>query len=165
MGVHKWYDAIFCEIRVYGKNPHEFNNHQTFLGPIRHEKESNSVDKVWCKLEICQNFNPDFFIKVDEESYGGRSLSYINLCSQFTEKINSLRDSGSTFSTLILVYLLCDVCNHKRSYISWIFFGSFATLGRVQQSCILTLRRLMSYIYGAPILDVSRSHTTTQHSR
>ena len=29
----------------------------------------------------------------------------------------------------------------------------------------LPLRRLMSYIYGAPILDVSRSHTTTQHSR
>ena len=29
----------------------------------------------------------------------------------------------------------------------------------------LTLILLMSYIYGAPILDVSRSHTTTQHSR
>ena len=29
----------------------------------------------------------------------------------------------------------------------------------------LTFRRLMSYIYGATILDVSRSHTTTQHSR
>ena len=29
----------------------------------------------------------------------------------------------------------------------------------------LTLRWLMSHIYGAPILDVSRSHTTTQHSR
>ena len=29
----------------------------------------------------------------------------------------------------------------------------------------LTLRLLMSYIYGAPILDVSRSHSTTQHSR
>jgi len=29
----------------------------------------------------------------------------------------------------------------------------------------LTLRRLMSYIYGAPILDVSRSYATTQHSR
>ena len=28
----------------------------------------------------------------------------------------------------------------------------------------LTLRVLMSYIYGAPILDVSRSHTTTNHS-
>ena len=30
---------------------------------------------------------------------------------------------------------------------------------------LLTLRWLMSYIYAAPILDVSRSHTTTQHSR
>jgi len=30
---------------------------------------------------------------------------------------------------------------------------------------LLTLRWLMSYIYEAPILDVSRSHTTTQHSR
>ena len=29
----------------------------------------------------------------------------------------------------------------------------------------LTFRLLMSYIYRAPILDVSRSHTTTQHSR
>ena len=29
----------------------------------------------------------------------------------------------------------------------------------------LTFRLLMSYIYGAPILDVSRSHTTTQQSR
>ena len=29
----------------------------------------------------------------------------------------------------------------------------------------LTLRQPMSYIYGAPILDVSRSHTTTHHSR
>ena len=29
----------------------------------------------------------------------------------------------------------------------------------------LTLKLLMSYVYGAPIFDVSRSHTTTQHSR
>ena len=29
----------------------------------------------------------------------------------------------------------------------------------------LTLRLLMSYIYGAHILDVSRSHTTTHHNR
>ena len=36
---------------------------------------------------------------------------------------------------------------------------------RVTSHKILTLRRLMSYIYGAPILDVSRSHTTTHHSR
>jgi len=30
---------------------------------------------------------------------------------------------------------------------------------------LLTFRLLMSYIYGASILDVSRSHTMTQHSR
>ena len=30
---------------------------------------------------------------------------------------------------------------------------------------LLTFRLLMSYIYGTSILDVSRSHTTTQHSR
>ena len=46
---------------------------------------------------------------------------------------------------VLFVYYLCNV------------------LGNVY--AILTLRRLMSYIYGAPILDVSRSHTTTQHSR
>ena len=34
-----------------------------------------------------------------------------------------------------------------------------------RRTIVLTLRWLMSYIYGAPILDVSRSHTTTQHSR
>jgi len=54
------------------------------------------------------------------------------------------------------------------------YWGSFPGLKRperdVDQSTpsivpTLTLRRLMSYIYGAPILDVSRSHTTTQHSR
>ena len=30
---------------------------------------------------------------------------------------------------------------------------------------LLTFRLLRSDIYGAPIFDVSRSHTTTQHSR
>ena len=30
---------------------------------------------------------------------------------------------------------------------------------------LLTFRPLMSYVYEAPILDVSRSHTTTQHRR
>jgi len=37
--------------------------------------------------------------------------------------------------------------------------------GRIILKWILTLRLLMSYIYGAPILDVSRSNTTTHHSR
>ena len=40
----------------------------------------------------------------------------------------------------------------------------FLHVNRIRVKSI-TFRRLMSYIYGAPILDVSRSHTTTQHSR
>jgi len=50
------------------------------------------------------------------------------------------------------------------------FYGLFVAfhefiLDRSTLRGSLTFRRLMSYIYGAPILDVSRSHTTTQHSR
>jgi len=46
-----------------------------------------------------------------------------------------------------------------------VFFCVFYIFPLVYQLEQLTLRWLMSYIYGAPILDVSRSHTTTQHSR
>jgi len=35
----------------------------------------------------------------------------------------------------------------------------------LENGTYITLRLLMSYKYGASILDVSRSHTTTQHSR
>ena len=47
----------------------------------------------------------------------------------------------------------------------WIFLYKFYYDARIHERQALTLRRLMSYIYGAPIPDVSRSHTTTQHSR
>ena len=40
----------------------------------------------------------------------------------------------------------------------------FLNVSRIRVK-LLTFRLLMSYVYGAPILDVSRSHTTTQRSR
>jgi len=46
-----------------------------------------------------------------------------------------------------------------------LYITTFCTLVLLGYLLGLTLRLLMSYIYGAPILDVSRSHTTTQHSR
>ena len=46
-----------------------------------------------------------------------------------------------------------------------IFWEVRRPMHRADNLTTLTLRRLMSYIYGAPILDVSRSHTMTQHSR
>ena len=61
------------------------------------------------------------------------------------------------------LYIAEDLNSQLNRYIYlksciWFRFSWF------QRLC-LTLRRLMSYIYGAPILNVSRSHTTTQHSR
>ena len=59
-------------------------------------------------------------------------------------------------------------------YLPWIYFSVvhckafFRIEGNdvnTEDQFALTLRWLMSYTYGAPILDVSRSHTTTQHSR
>jgi len=70
--------------------------------------------------------------------------------------------------TLYVHWLPCLIPFHlnftsNRSYLSevnhnWLHLA-------IHTADSLALRVLMSYIYGAPILDVSRSHTTTQHSR
>ena len=54
-----------------------------------------------------------------------------------------------------------------RSSVHFFFYENVVVTDFYRTTIALTLRRLMSYIYiyGAPILDVSRSHTTTQHSR
>ena len=69
---------------------------------------------------------------------------------------NRNRDHGLA-SYNIAVFKLCKLRNDT------------SKSNKLLEKCIsvipLTLRRLMSYIYEAPILDVSRSHTTTQHSR
>jgi hypothetical protein len=127
----------FVKLNSMEKNPHECNNHYSYAGPIRHEKESNSLDKVWCRLEIFNNFNPYSFIRFYEEPYGGRSLSYVYFMFSMHRGFQQFVSSCRIFSSLILVYLLGDVLNRERSSISCIFFGSFATLGRVQQSCVL----------------------------
>jgi len=73
-------------------------------------------------------------------------------------KVSSNTKRGLTFNPLNpelnpICYLLALLGDHQFLHVSRI---------RVK---LLNFRRLMSYIYGAPILDVSRSHTTTQHSR
>jgi len=73
-------------------------------------------------------------------------------------EVNEMQTYGKTFNPLSpelnpICYLLALLGAHHFLHVSRI---------RVR---LLTFRLLMSYIYGAPILDVSRSHTTTQHSR
>jgi len=71
-------------------------------------------------------------------------------CQIFQLKFNPLKPELNP-----ICYLLALLAAHHFLHVSRI---------RVK---LLTCRLLMSYIYiyGAPILDVSRSHTTTQHSR
>ena len=73
-----------------------------------------------------------------------------NFCFLFREVFNPLNPELNP-----ICYLLALLGAHRFLHVSRI---------RVK---LLTFRPLMSYIYiyGAPILDVSRSHTTTQHSR
>ena len=60
--------------------------------------------------------------------------------------------------------LLQNVDRQTRVYL-WFRHDAVSLIYPLASRAFLTLRWLMSYIYGAPILDVSRSHTTTQHSR
>jgi len=82
------------------------------------------------------------------------------------------------FSFICLFIYLCVVCltplwhlnplNPELNPICYLLalLGAhhFLHVSRIRVK-LLTFRLLMSYIYGAPIFDVSRSHTTTQHSR
>jgi len=71
-----------------------------------------------------------------------------------TEEYNVVVNSEELFGTTeyLTQYVRCRIKRYRYTRVLLYFLR-------------LTLRLLMSYIYGAPILDVSRSHTTTQHNR
>ena len=73
----------------------------------------------------------------------------------------------------LLIAVYCDSCK-KCANTLWKGRGELTLLKvnviegymiHIVTISLLTLRLLMSYICGTPILYVSRSHTTTQHSR
>jgi len=70
------------------------------------------------------------------------------------------------YVVLFMFFVCVCVCVRARARARALYRGdrsSSRKFGPLHNA--LTLRLLMSYIYGAPILDVSRLHTTTQHSR
>jgi len=77
-------------------------------------------------------------------------LSYVfhNVTTEFDCNVNPLKPELNP-----ICYLVALLGAHH-----------FLHVSRVRVK-LLTFRLLMSYVYGAPILDVSRSHTKTQHSR
>jgi len=87
------------------------------------------------------------------------------LIAKFSHQICVNRSAGSKFGLEVTTYtdsivlsLVFSLLKDRRQVRHYQLLLTVLILA-------LTLRRLMSYIYGAPILDVSRSHTTTQHSR
>ena len=78
---------------------------------------------------------------------------------EFRKQIRSMADCRTYQSINPLNPELNPIC-----YLLPLLAHHFLHVSRIRVKS-LTLRLLMSCIYGAPILDVSRSHTTTQHSR
>jgi len=80
----------------------------------------------------------------------------------------NVKRTNLSSTDMVLERLIYSPANHPASLRAQDSFSKFCRRDFLSLLCIsysLTLRRLMSYIYGAPILDVPRSHTTTQHSR
>ena len=85
-------------------------------------------------------------------------------------------DGGTSHNSVQTLLEICVPENFQNGFVDTFAISQVSAVvagccGRNQSwlfGC-LTLRLLMSYIYiyiyGAPILDVSKSHTTTQHSR
>jgi len=89
------------------------------------------------------------------------SVKFTHLDQQFMNQVTRRKSVVAGYCILFnplnpelnpICYLLALLAHH------------FLHVSRIRVK-LLTIRLLMSYIYGAPILDVSRSHTTTQHSR
>jgi len=74
----------------------------------------------------------------------------VSLCQRTTQNRHNVNPLNPELNPIC--YLLALLAHH------------FLHVSRIRVK-LLTFRLLMSYIYGAPILNVSRSHTTTQHSR
>ena len=97
-----------------------------------------------------------------------RNLSYSMLSKQITSGFKMETNKNfRVFLTQPLLFLNINTLNPELNpicYLLALLAHHFLHVSRRRVKS-LTLRLLMSYIYGAPILDVSRSHTTMQHSR
>ena len=97
------------------------------------------------------------------------TMNKFHKCDEFRWRIISSEPCRRVIQSTGPVYFILRVFKHR----NWWQKYSGQKCNRYSNHPVLnfwlhanlTLRRLMSYIYGAPILDVSRSHTTTQHSR
>jgi len=88
--------------------------------------------------------------------YGKRSLVFVARVVQAVIRLHCM-ENGELINPLNPE--LNPIC-----YLLALLAQTFLHVSRIRVKS-LTLRLLMAYIYRAHILDVSRSHTTTHHSR
>ena len=93
-----------------------------------------------------------------------RAFQILRTISDASGLLLSADHKDSTVLTMILFNPLNPELNPIYYLLALLGAHHFLHVSRIRFK-LLTFRLLMSYIYGAPILDVSRSHTTTQHSR
>ena len=131
------------------------------------ENSLTSLLHAWIRVQV--SFFPHYFVHFSV-TLEGNTLTLLgkpqnNISRNCKERAQTLLLIFG--NKLVLVYCAVVWVREKRVIISnssaWTRQGGGKIKGRFERK--LTLRRLMSCIYGAPILDVSRSHTTRQHSR
>jgi len=156
IGVRLFSDTVNCSVYLWSKEARRSSLAEKFDWRVtnRHLFPTPIALRQFClpsdtRRNIYDTSHPTFLNSISPESRDEfilRPNIVRGYCHKVTNGCNSLSCVFISFFTL---------------HVS----GSHKPIIRGISSCFLTLRLLMSYIYGAPILDVSRSHTTTQHSR
>jgi len=121
-------------------------------------EQHDVVRFLWAKDMAAKNIHKEMLCM-----YGEHCLSRQALPLVWPSK--TIPFGGNAFLTMTRFKPLKPELN-PICYLLALLAHHFLNVSRIRVKS-LTFRRLMSYIYiyGAPILDVSRSHTTTQHSR
>ena len=144
-------EAKYCQVT----HPHLAGETPVKLAKMAHAKVQNQDFKN-TKRKLWENNSTDCRNRWDQSvplcTYSlGVLLNYMTRLEaaemRFLRNVNPLNPELNP-----ICYLLALLAHH------------FLHVSRIRIKW-LTLRLLMSYIYGAHILDVSRSHTTTHHSR
>ena len=131
---------IYIYIYIYIYIQQKLAEVTQILGILNNTLRPSLVQKSWrIKVYIMQWLSPCFYMEEKSGASGERIQK---------KEINPLNPELNP-----ICYFLALLGAHHFLHVSRI---------RVK---LLTFRLLMLYIYGEPILDVSRSHTTTQHSR
>ena len=97
--------------------------------------------------------------------YAGNRETFVS--NYVSHRDEAVPDQSSTRDNTQFDFIVNMLCNNERGSGEQDTETKLCEIrGHLQtEETKLTLRSLTLYIYGAPILDVSRSHTTTQHSR